>query len=90
MHYVSIDYCIPLPVLLQEKKRKLFHSKIFDSEMEMKRLYIQTCKRLPAYGSRVFQVCHLFIMILVVKKMVKNNVITLRPVHTSGKWHKLA
>jgi len=29
---------------------------VYDDEFGMKQLYIQTCKRLPAYGSKVFPV----------------------------------
>ncbi|KAH9363088.1 hypothetical protein HPB48_014130 [Haemaphysalis longicornis] len=41
---------------MQEQKRKLFHSPLYESEIHLKRLYIQTCKRLPSYGCHVFQV----------------------------------
>lgn len=41
---------------LQEQKRKLFHSQIYDNSLELKKLYIQTCKRLPAYGCELFEV----------------------------------
>jgi len=39
---------------VQETKRKLFHSSVYESEAQLKRLYIQTCHRLPAFN------CHLF------------------------------
>ncbi|KAI1725243.1 rasGEF domain-containing protein [Ditylenchus destructor] len=42
--------------LIKERKRKLFHSHIFESEASMKKLYVQTAKRLPAFGCKVFQV----------------------------------
>lgn len=29
---------------------------MYESELQLKKLYIQTCKRLPAYGCRIFQV----------------------------------
>lgn len=29
---------------------------MYESEQQLKKLYIQTCKRLPAYGCRLFQV----------------------------------
>lgn len=56
--------CLPLDLrgdrrtikLIRERKRKLFHSQIYESELAMKKLYIQTAKRLPAHGSKVFQV----------------------------------
>jgi hypothetical protein len=41
---------------VKEKKRKLFHSQIYESEEAMKRLYVQTAKRLSAYGCKVFEV----------------------------------
>jgi hypothetical protein len=41
---------------LQEQKRKLFHTSVYDSELQLKKLYIQTCKRLPAHGCKVYQV----------------------------------
>ncbi|KHJ96951.1 hypothetical protein OESDEN_03081 [Oesophagostomum dentatum] len=40
----------------KERKRKLFHSKVYEDEIAMKKLYIQTAKRLAAYGCKVFQV----------------------------------
>uniref|UniRef100_A0A914V7P7 FERM central domain-containing protein n=1 Tax=Plectus sambesii TaxID=2011161 RepID=A0A914V7P7_9BILA len=42
--------------LVKERKRKLFHSQVYESELGMKKLYIQTAKKLPAYGCKVFQV----------------------------------
>lgn len=44
--------CTPL----QEQKRKLFHTPIYESEQQLKKLYIHTCKRLPAFGCKIFQV----------------------------------
>jgi hypothetical protein len=29
---------------------------VYDSEVQLKKLYIQTCKRLPAHGCKVYQV----------------------------------
>ncbi|KAI9566032.1 hypothetical protein GHT06_009831 [Daphnia sinensis] len=43
-----------MPRLVKETKRKLFHSSVYESEAQLKRLYIQTCQRLPAFN------CHLF------------------------------
>lgn len=40
----------------QEQKRKLFHTPIYESEQQLKKLYILTCKRLPAFGCQIFQV----------------------------------
>ena len=42
--------------LIKERKRKLFHSRVYESEVGMKKLYIQTAKKLPAFGCKVFQV----------------------------------
>ncbi|KAF4517551.1 hypothetical protein B566_EDAN005115, partial [Ephemera danica] len=39
-----------------EQKRKLFHTSVYDSEVQLKKLYVQTCKRLPCYGCKVYQV----------------------------------
>ncbi|XP_035226303.1 1-phosphatidylinositol 4,5-bisphosphate phosphodiesterase epsilon-1-like isoform X2 [Stegodyphus dumicola] len=41
---------------IKEQKRKLFHSLVYENELHLKKLYIQNCKRLPAYGCRVYQV----------------------------------
>ncbi|CAN8024093.1 unnamed protein product [Ixodes persulcatus] len=41
---------------IKEQRRKLFHSPLYESEIHLKKLYIQTCKRLPVYGCRLFQV----------------------------------
>ena len=41
---------------LQEQKRKLFHTSVYDSEVQLKKLYIQTCRRLPAHGCRLYHV----------------------------------
>ncbi|KAG8182202.1 hypothetical protein JTE90_004139 [Oedothorax gibbosus] len=41
---------------IKEQKRKLFHSRVYENEIHLKKLYIQNCKRLPAYGCRVYQV----------------------------------
>uniref|UniRef100_A0A7E4VIV1 Phosphoinositide phospholipase C n=1 Tax=Panagrellus redivivus TaxID=6233 RepID=A0A7E4VIV1_PANRE len=42
--------------LIRERKRKLFHSRVYESEIGMKKLYTQTAKKLPAHGCKVFQV----------------------------------
>ncbi|KAG8323617.1 hypothetical protein J6590_001335 [Homalodisca vitripennis] len=39
-----------------EQKRKLFHTSVYESEVQLKKLYIQTCRRLPAHGCKVYQV----------------------------------
>ncbi|CAL1293730.1 unnamed protein product [Larinioides sclopetarius] len=41
---------------IKDQKRKLFHSRVYENELHLKKLYIQNCKRLPAYGCRVYQV----------------------------------
>ena len=55
----------------QETKRKLFHSSVYESEAQLKRLYVQTCQRLPAFN------CHLFhvreIVNLHTKKKVRSR-----------------
>ncbi|KAL1439330.1 hypothetical protein MTO96_010351 [Rhipicephalus appendiculatus] len=61
---VSLKECLPpcyhtaknIGKTIKEQKRKLFHSPLYESEIHLKRLYIQTCKRLPSYGCHVFQV----------------------------------
>nr|CAD7572890.1 unnamed protein product [Timema californicum] len=67
-HYYScLLRLFPIPVLwvmvpvlarllCYEQKRKLFHTSVYESELQLKKLYIQTCKRLPAYGCKVYQV----------------------------------
>ncbi|PAV62556.1 hypothetical protein WR25_00174 [Diploscapter pachys] len=42
--------------LIKERKRKLFHSQVYDNEFAMKKLYCQTAKKLAAFGCKVFQV----------------------------------
>lgn len=41
---------------IKEQKRRLFHSPLYESELQLKKLYIQTCKRLPCYGCQMFHV----------------------------------
>ncbi|KAH8018555.1 hypothetical protein HPB51_008884 [Rhipicephalus microplus] len=61
---VSLKECLPpcyhtaknIGKTIKEQKRKLFHSPLYESEIHLKRLYIQTCKRLPSFGCHVFQV----------------------------------
>ncbi|KRZ88545.1 1-phosphatidylinositol 4,5-bisphosphate phosphodiesterase beta-4 [Trichinella sp. T8] len=60
----QFEHCLPQTYreskktakLIQDSKRKLFHSNFFDSEKGLKHLYVQTCKRLPAYGCKIFPV----------------------------------
>ncbi|ULT81148.1 hypothetical protein L3Y34_011198 [Caenorhabditis briggsae] len=42
--------------LVKERKRKLFHTNVYESEIDMKKLYISTAKKLAAFGCKVFQV----------------------------------
>lgn len=53
---VSLSFLHVNRTICQEQKRKLFHSQIYENEIQLKKLYIQTCKRLPAYGCQMFQV----------------------------------
>ncbi|XP_023235323.1 uncharacterized protein LOC111634715 isoform X2 [Centruroides sculpturatus] len=61
---INIKECLPpmyhnmknMIKIIKEQKRKLFHSPVYESELHLKKLYIQTCKRLPAYGCKMFQV----------------------------------
>ncbi|KAI6195032.1 hypothetical protein M3Y96_01188100 [Aphelenchoides besseyi] len=66
-HLVSTEIqaqCLPIDLrgdrrtvkMIRERKRKLFHSQIYESETAMKKLYIQTAKKLPAFNCKVFQV----------------------------------
>ncbi|KRZ11348.1 1-phosphatidylinositol 4,5-bisphosphate phosphodiesterase epsilon-1 [Trichinella zimbabwensis] len=60
----QFEHCLPqiyreskkTTKLIQDSKRKLFHSNFFDSEKGLKHLYVQTCKRLPSYGCKIFPV----------------------------------
>ncbi|KRY12055.1 1-phosphatidylinositol 4,5-bisphosphate phosphodiesterase epsilon-1 [Trichinella patagoniensis] len=60
----QFEHCLPQTYreskktakLIQDSKRKLFHSNFFDSEKGLKHLYVQTCKRLPSYGCKIFPV----------------------------------
>ncbi|RWS03777.1 1-phosphatidylinositol-4:5-bisphosphate phosphodiesterase epsilon-1-like protein [Dinothrombium tinctorium] len=61
---INLRECLPpmyhntkgMAKAVKEQKRKLFHSQIYESEIQLKKLYLQTCKRLPAYGCQMFQV----------------------------------
>uniref|UniRef100_A0A915DR90 Ras-GEF domain-containing protein n=1 Tax=Ditylenchus dipsaci TaxID=166011 RepID=A0A915DR90_9BILA len=53
------QHVLPVDLLdrcFRNANEKLFHSHIYESELGMKKLYIQTAKKLPAYGCKVFQV----------------------------------
>lgn len=39
--------------VLQDQKRKLFHTSVYESATQLQKLYVQTCRRLPAYGCRL-------------------------------------
>uniref|UniRef100_A0A5S6QM85 Phosphoinositide phospholipase C n=1 Tax=Trichuris muris TaxID=70415 RepID=A0A5S6QM85_TRIMR len=64
----AFEHCLPVYYreskeiikLIQEWKRKLFHSNFYDSEKGLKHLYVQTCKRLPACGCKLFHVKELY------------------------------
>ncbi|KAK3593089.1 hypothetical protein CHS0354_038127 [Potamilus streckersoni] len=49
--------------LIQEKKKKLWHTPYYDNEIKLKELYIRICKNLPAYGCKLYQV----------KEMLRSN-----------------
>ncbi|GAB6024048.1 hypothetical protein CHUAL_008768 [Chamberlinius hualienensis] len=61
---IQLEECIPsiyvnaknIAKQVKEHKRKLFHTSVYDSELQLKKLYIQTCKRLPAYGCKIYSV----------------------------------
>ncbi|XP_023223275.1 1-phosphatidylinositol 4,5-bisphosphate phosphodiesterase epsilon-1-like isoform X2 [Centruroides sculpturatus] len=61
---INVNDCLPpnyrrnknMLKTIKEHKRKLFHTSVYESEIHLKKLYTQTCKRLPAYGCRIFQV----------------------------------
>lgn len=40
----------------QEKQKKLWHTPFYDSEGQLKSLYIKICKNLPGYGCKLYQV----------------------------------
>lgn len=54
--FLLFDFNVTKLFWLQEQKRKLFHTSIYESEIQLKKLYIQTCRRLPAFHCKVFQV----------------------------------
>jgi len=41
---------------LQEKQKKLWHTPFYDSEVQLKRLYIKICKNLPGFGFKIYNV----------------------------------
>lgn len=55
-------------ISIKETKRKLFHSSVYESEAQLKRLYVQTCQRLPAFN------CHLFNVREIVNMHTKKKV----------------
>ena len=59
--------------LTQETKRKLFHSSVYESEAQLKRLYVQTCQRLPAFNCLLFHVREI-VSNLHTKKKVINTI----------------
>ncbi|CAG7724464.1 unnamed protein product [Allacma fusca] len=42
-----------MPRLIKDQKRKLFHTSVYESATQLQKLYVQTCRRLPAYGCRL-------------------------------------
>ncbi|KAH3786899.1 hypothetical protein DPMN_165014, partial [Dreissena polymorpha] len=42
--------------LIEEKQKKLWHTPFYDSEIQLKRLYIKLCKNLPGYGCKLYNV----------------------------------
>ncbi|XP_022236231.1 uncharacterized protein LOC111083826, partial [Limulus polyphemus] len=61
---INLQDCVPplyystknMVKSIKEQKRRLFHSPLYESEIQLKKLYIQTCKRLPCYGCQMFHV----------------------------------
>ncbi|ROT68308.1 1-phosphatidylinositol-4,5-bisphosphate phosphodiesterase epsilon-1 [Penaeus vannamei] len=61
---LALQRCLPPPYwrgknmarLIKEQKRKLFHTPLYDSEVALKKLYIQTVRRLPAFACHLHQV----------------------------------
>ena len=59
MKISSIRRCsrkVYLTCILQEKQKKLWHTPFYDSEIQLKRLYIKICKNLPGYGCKLYHV----------------------------------
>ncbi|CAM1326028.1 PLCE1 (predicted) [Pycnogonum litorale] len=61
---LTLQECLPsvyhnvknIAKIVKEQKRKLFHTSVYESELHLKKLYILSCKRLPAYGCKTYQV----------------------------------
>ncbi|XP_052770885.1 1-phosphatidylinositol 4,5-bisphosphate phosphodiesterase epsilon-1-like [Mya arenaria] len=64
--YVEIDLAHFLPPqftmskkvkhLIEDKQKKLWHTPFYDSEVQLKRLYIKISKNLPGYGCKLYHV----------------------------------
>nr|XP_045618556.1 uncharacterized protein LOC123770570 isoform X4 [Procambarus clarkii] len=61
---LALQRCLPPPYwrgknmarLIKEQKRKLFHTPLYDSEVALKKLYIQTVRRLPSFACNLHHV----------------------------------
>ncbi|XP_053407871.1 uncharacterized protein LOC123546334 isoform X3 [Mercenaria mercenaria] len=42
--------------MIEEKQKKLWHTPFYDSEVQLKRLYIKICKNLPGYTCKLYHV----------------------------------
>jgi hypothetical protein len=42
--------------LIDEKQAKLWHTKHYDSEFRLKKLYVRMCKALPCYGAKLYDI----------------------------------
>ncbi|XP_042223651.1 1-phosphatidylinositol 4,5-bisphosphate phosphodiesterase epsilon-1-like isoform X2 [Homarus americanus] len=59
-----LQRCLPPPYwraknmarLIKEQKRKLFHTPLYDSDVALKKLYIQTVRRLPSFACNLHHV----------------------------------
>ncbi|XP_071517355.1 1-phosphatidylinositol 4,5-bisphosphate phosphodiesterase epsilon-1-like isoform X2 [Panulirus ornatus] len=61
---LALQRCLPptywraknMARLIKEQKRKLFHTPLYDSEVALKKLYIQTVRRLPSFTCNLHHV----------------------------------
>ncbi|XP_069959980.1 1-phosphatidylinositol 4,5-bisphosphate phosphodiesterase epsilon-1 isoform X3 [Cherax quadricarinatus] len=61
---LTLQRCLPptywraknMARLIKEQKRKLFHTPLYDSEVALKKLYIQTVRRLPSFACNLHHV----------------------------------
>lgn len=47
---------ILLQGMIDEKQAKLWHTKHYDSEFRLKKLYVRMCKALPCYGAKLYDI----------------------------------